>query len=139
MSAMIATTARASITLAAAILASVARGQVPMSPAIAQSSPQVAHKQPLAAPAPTKRASVPAKNAGGPSQEDLRQLDQILQGLRPKERKEFNKAFKQLTPEGRKQLIEGIKRQRSGTGTSPHVSAPRVLKAPPPLPRRLVF
>jgi hypothetical protein len=138
---MISTAAAASITLTAAIfLTGAASGQVPMSPALAPPRPPIARKQPLTAPAPTKRASGAARSNGELTQDDLKQLDQMLQSLTPKERKQFTKALKQLSPEGRKQLVENMRRQQQGKGPSSHVAAPHVVKkSPPPLPRRLAF
>ena len=129
------------ITLAAGIfLVSTACGQVPAAPALAPHRAPIARKQPLTTPTSTKRAPASAKgNGGGLTEDDVRQLDQMLQNLTPKERKQFTKALKQLSPEGRKQLVEGMKRQQPGKGTPSHVAAHRVAKAPPPLPRRLAF
>ena len=118
-------------------LMSTASGQFQMAPALAPPLPPIVRTQPSAAPA--KRASAPASNNGGLTREDLRQFDETMQRLTPKARKQVIKALKQLTPEGRRQVIEGLKRQRTGGGTSSQVTAPHVVKTPPPFPPRLAF
>jgi len=138
---MSATIVRASITLAAgSFLVGAAAGQSAMAPALSPPHPPAARKQPLTAPVSTKRAPGAAKSNGELTQDDVKQLDQVIQGLTPKERKQFTKALKQLSPEGRKQLVEGLKRQAQGRGAAPNAAAHHVVKkAPPPLPRRLAF
>ena len=124
------------ITLAVGIfLAGVAEGQTPMAPNLAPARP----KQSVS-PATTKRATAVARSNDVLTQDDLKQLDQMLQSLKPKERKQFAKALKQLSPEGRKQLVEGMKRQQRRQEPASHAAPPHVVKkAPPPLPRRLAF
>ncbi len=127
------------IFVAGLALAGAAAAQSPMSPALAPPRSPVARKQPSNAAAPTRQASGAAKNSGI-TQDDLNKLDQVLQTLNSKERKQFTKALKNLSPEGRKQLVEGITRQQQSKGPSSHLKSPQVVKkSPPPLPRRLVF
>jgi hypothetical protein len=86
--------------------------------------------------ASVNRASVSGGNKAGATREsasnagvtkdDLRQLNEIMQHMGQKDRQQFIKAVKQLTPEGRKQFIEGMRRPPAG-GEAPGArqAAPR--------------
>jgi hypothetical protein len=127
---------RVSVSLVAGIfLITAAKGQISTGGVPASPRPPMTHTRPLSAPAPTKRV----QTSGGLTQEDRKQLGEMLQHLTPKDRKNFTKAMKQLTPQQRRELVEGLKRQSAGKGTSSPAIRQRVVKAPPPLPHRLVF
>jgi hypothetical protein len=56
------------------------------------------------------REPVPSGSTTGVTKQDLKQLNEIMQHMGQKDRKQFIKAVRQLTPEGRKKLIEGMRR-----------------------------
>jgi hypothetical protein len=126
--------------VAASFSAPTALGQVSMAPAPVPTRPAIVRTQPAGAPPPARRALAQGKNDGRLTQDDLRQLAQIMQRMKPKERKQFTKAINKLGPETRKLVVEGMIRQLEGKETPPHqVTLRRELKAPQPLPPRLAY
>ncbi len=77
-------------------------GQV-LAPALTAPLPPVPHKH-------ASNLSAPSGGSAAVTKEDLKQLNEIMQHMGQKDRKQFIKAVKQLTPEGRKRLIEGMRR-----------------------------